>query len=100
MLSTTFDTQASPTIASNQKNNSRHTCIFIVQLMDGRYVIGSAKNAARRICALNSGLNPAVPKSLQIYRIVGIKDINEDRTLPIVVNKFCEKYGSERIVVI
>ncbi len=99
MLST-FETQASPTIALTQKNNTRHTCIFICQLMNGKYVIGSARNASKRISALNSGLNPAVKKSQQIYRIIGIKDITEERTLPSVAKRFCEKYGDERIIVI
>ena len=98
MQTTTFETAHTGT--KTQKTGQEHTCIFIVQLVDGRYVIGSAKNASRRIAALNSGMNPAVRKSHQIYRIVGIKDITAERTLPIVVNKFCAKYGSERIVVI
>ena len=98
-MQTTFET-ATPTTALIQKTDQQHTCIFIVQLVDGRYVIGSARNASKRICALNSGLNPSVPKSLQIYRIIGIRDITEKRTLPSVVKRFCDKYGDNRIVVI
>ena len=98
MQTTTFETAHTGT--KTQKTDQQHTCIFIVQLVDGRYVIGSARNASKRICALNSGLNPSVPKSLQIYRIIGIRDITEQRTLPSVVKKFCDKYGDNRIVVI
>lgn len=72
--------------------------IFVVQLHDGRIVIGTAENAARRIAAINSGHNPAITKTLQINNIVGIKPITESRTLPGTVKYFCDKYGKERVI--
>ena len=73
--------------------------IFCLQLNDGRYVIGHANNAARRISNINSGCNPAV-KSLSVNRIIGIKEQNEERTLAGVVAKFCDKYVANRVITV
>lgn len=76
----------------------RQRYIYVCQLHDGRIVIGSATNASKRIAALNSGLNSAVPKSLQVNRIINIKPVTEERTLPKVVASFCEEFGENRII--
>ena len=66
--------------------------IFVLQLFDGRYVIGQANQAARRIATINSGANAAV-KANSVCRIVGIKPQNEERNFIGVVNTFCERKG-------
>ena len=76
-----------------------HKWIFVLQLLDGRYVIGSSNNAARRIAILNSGANPAV-KANSVYRIVGIKEANEDRTYINVVTKFCQRKGEKNVITV
>ena len=98
----------SQAIASNvsaQKNENKAQAsqlkqryIYVWQLHDGRIVIGSATNASKRIAALNSGLNSAVPKSLQVNRIINIKPVTEERTLPGVVASFCERFGENRVI--
>ena len=72
--------------------------IYVCQLHDGRIVIGSATNASKRIAALKSGLNSAVPKSLQVNRIINIKPVTEERTLPGVVASFCERFGENKVI--
>ena len=74
--------------------------IFVVQLHNGDYVISSANNPSKKIASLNTGFFKAVPKSLQVNRIVGIRDWTEGRTLMSVVKTFCEKYGDDRIIVV
>ena len=77
-----------------------HACIFVVQLIDGRYVIGSSDNAAKRIARLNSGMCKEIPEKHQIQRIVGIKEQKEGRTLISVTNNFIDKFGQSKVVVI
>ena len=89
-------TQSNETKAQVRQLKQRY--IYVCQLHDGRIVIGSATNASKRIAALNSGLNSAVPKSLQVNRIINIKPVTEERTLPKVVASFCEQFGENRII--
>ena len=63
--------------------------LFVLQLHNGKFVIGSATNAAKRVAAINSGMNPAITKSLQVNRIIGIRPCNETRSLPSVVAQYC-----------
>ena len=72
--------------------------IFVCQLNDGRYIVGSATNPSRRIASINSGMNKAVPTPLSIYRIVGIKEQTESRNLMSVTAKFCERLGNDRVL--
>ena len=73
--------------------------IFVLQLHDGRFVVGHCNNACRRIASINSGCNPAV-KALSVNRVLGIKEQNEDRTLASVVSRFCDTYGASRVIAI
>jgi len=72
--------------------------IFVAQLHDGRIIVGSATNAATRIAAINSGYNSAIPKALQVNRIIGVKPVTAERTLPSVVKRFCDKYGTDKVL--
>ena len=74
--------------------------VFVVQLHDSRYVIGQANNPAKRIAAINSGLNPLVKGSLQINNIVGIKEQTEERSLISTVNKFVDTYGLDNVITV
>ncbi len=78
----------------------RNGYVFVLKLHDGRYVIGQAKNPCRRIAAINSGLNQAIPKTLQINRVVGIKDITNARNLMTVTKRFCDLYGINKVITV
>ena len=95
------------TIASTTKvnrttavKNYKAEWVYVVQLNDGRYVVGTATNPSRRICALNSGMNKAVPEPLSVYRIVGIKEQTEERSLISVTKQLCDRFGSDRVLAV
>ena len=96
-MTSTFVSQQTNTTTEQTK---RYTAdyIFVIQLIDGTYVIGQANNTAKRIAAINSGYNSAIPKPLQVSRIIGVKQQNEERTLISVVNRFCDKYGEDAVI--
>lgn len=97
MLNNSVASKSNSTITNE---TTQDTSVFAVLLLDGRICLGSAKKAGRTIAALNSGKYPAVPKSLQVYKILAVKDITETRTLPTVTQRFCAKYGADNVVVI
>ena len=97
-MATSFVSATSSTTQQQQTKKYTPKHIFVVQLFDGRYVIGAASNPAKRICAINSGTNAAIPKPLQVSRVVAIKEANENRTLPIVVNRFWQHYGEDAVI--
>ena len=72
--------------------------IYVLELFDGRIAIGSSTHPATRIRNINAGACRAIPKSLPIRRIVGIKEVTETRTLPSVVAQFCRDFGEDKIV--
>lgn len=74
--------------------------VFVLQLHDKSFVIGQASNPCRRISAINSGLNRAIPKALQIKKIVGIKERTKARNLISVVSKFCDRYGIDNVITV
>lgn len=81
------------------KTPQKEEFIFVLQLHDGRFVIGQATNACKRIAAINSGYHPFLKKALQVNRIVGIKGVTEERKLQNVVSRFCDKYGEDKVLV-
>lgn len=83
---------------TQQQVKERYT--FVVQLHDGRYVVGSATNPCKRIVALNSGHNPAVPKALQVNRVIGVKPVEEGRNAVSVFKKIEAKYGEGSVIAI
>lgn len=89
---------------SLEQQNTRHQVkerfVFVCQLHDGRYVVGSATNPGKRITALNSGHNPAVPKALQVNRVIGIKPVEEGRNIVTVFKRFEERYGEGNVIAI
>ena len=90
--------QHSTAVATNKAY--RPDYVFVVQLHDSRYVIGQANNPAKRIAAINSGLNPLVKGSLQINNVVGIKEQTEERSLISTVNKFVDTYGIDNVITV
>ena len=82
-----------------EKNSYVPAYIFVLQLHDGRFVVGHANNCCRRIASINSGCNPSV-KALSVNRVVGIKSQEGERTLASVVSKFCDTYGASRVIAI
>lgn len=94
---TTFETETTPTQCQNKYV---HDYVFVVELLDGRIVIGSSNNTAKRIARLNSGMCKAIPEKHQIHRIVGIKEQTTERNLISVTKHFIDKYGQSKVVVI
>ena len=94
----TFKTESTTTQQYNAQNTRKQECIFAVLLYDGRIIIGKDSDAPRRIANLNGGMLSICPKALQVRRIIGIKEVNETRTLPSVVAQFCRDFGEERVV--
>ena len=92
-------TQQQSTAVSPTKTY-RPDYVFVVQLHNGKFVIGQANNPAKRIAAINSGLNPLVKGSLQINNIVGIKEQTEERSLISTVNKFVDAYGIDNCITV
>ena len=92
-------------MSSTKTTNTRTTNntaghVFVLKLHDGRYVIGQATNPTKRIACINSGLNRAIPRSLQVNQIVAIREKNNKRSLPSVVKHFCERYGDEKVIAV
>ena len=94
--------QQKSTTQQQQEQTKRYTAdyLFVLQLHDGRYVVGQANNAGKRIAAINTGFCPSIPKALQVNRIVGIKEQTGERTLISVVQKFAETYGDDAVLVV
>ena len=91
--------------ASNKVNNTAvktytKPYIFALMLVDGRIVIGQASNVAKRVCAINAGSNRAIPEPLQVYKLLGVREQNEQRTLCSVVKHFCDKYGANKVIAV
>lgn len=84
----------------DRKTDYRPKHIFVLQLIDGRYVVGQANNACKRVAAINSGMNQAIPKSLQVARIVGVKAQEGERTFAGTVKYFIDKYGEDRVIAV
>jgi predicted GIY-YIG superfamily endonuclease len=86
------------TSPTKHKNTYQPAFIFVLKQYDGTYVIGQANNASKRIAAINSGMNPAVPEAMTIDKIVGIKEQTDERNLVSVVRYFCKKYGDDKVI--
>ena len=93
-------TQLANHLVVTKKTQVKYGYIFVLQLHNGQLVIGQASNPCRRIAAINSGMNRAIQESLQINKIIGVKEITRTKNLMTVVKKFCDRYGSERIITV
>ena len=82
-----------------QRSYTKPDFIYVCLLHDGRYVIGKTRNAARKIAAINSGLCEYVKGAFQVNRIVAVKEVTPDRTPPMVVANFCNRFGSNKVIV-
>lgn len=74
--------------------------IFVLELVDGRFAIGQANNACKRIAAINSGLNKAIPKALQVRSICCIMPQEDTHSFVGVVSEFVDKYGDDRVLAV
>ena len=83
-------------------NNNKYIADYVwaVQLHDGRFVLGADMKPGKVIAALNTGFYSAVPNSLQVNRIIAIKEQTEERRLTKIVAKFCDQYGEDNVIVI
>tara|TARA_R110002012_G_scaffold221941_2_gene393421 strand:- start:28 stop:330 length:303 start_codon:yes stop_codon:yes gene_type:complete len=100
MHSVSIPQQLTTPTTSKATKSYRPDFVFVVQLHSGQFVIGQAANPAKRIAAINSGLNPLVKGSLQINNIVGIKEQNEDRSLISTVKLYVDKYGVSNVITV
>ncbi len=80
--------------------NDRPAYVFVCLLKDGRYVIGDADNPSKWIAYINSGLHKSIPEPRQVKKVIGIKEQTEQRTLPSVVNRFCKRYGLDKVIAV
>ena len=88
------------TQTQSPKTQTTPRFIFVLELITGEIVVGSATNPCKRIAAINSGLNKAVPKSLMVHRIIGIKEQTEERNLVSVYKTFADRRGSNKVIAV
>ena len=103
MHSATLETATVESTVRNktaQQPRQKSTFVFVLELHDGRFVIGQAANACRRISAFNSGLTPGFPKPLMVKRIVGVKDRTEDRCIISTYKRFADQYGADNVIAV
>jgi hypothetical protein len=91
---------ATPEQVTSSSVSYKQAWVFVLQLTTGEYVVGTASNPSRRISSINSGMNKSIPVPLSVYRVVGVKEQTEERTLISVTKQLCDRYGSERILVV
>ena len=63
-------------------------------------MLGTSGNPVKKIAAVNTGFYKAVPKSLQVNRVIGIREVNSERTLMSVTKTFCDRFGDDNVIVI
>ena len=73
--------------------------IFATRLKNGQFVIGESKKPAVTIASLNSGNYPIAERH-SIKDILGIRIVNEERTLESTREKFEQAYGKENVTVL
>ena len=74
--------------------------VFVAQLKNGKYIVGQSTNPSKRLCAINSGLNPSVPQKLMIHRIAGIKEVTEERNLILTFKKLEARLGKGQVIAV
>jgi predicted GIY-YIG superfamily endonuclease len=90
--------QSTEAVSTTQQVIERY--VFVLQQHDGTFIIGVSTNPAKRIAAINSGMNPHIKQSLTIKTVVGIKPVTADRNLITVVKTFADKHGEDKLIVV
>ena len=93
-----LSTIASTTQKRQQQETQSDEFIFVLETYTGSFIIGQARNCAKRIAAINSGHNPLIPESNTIKRIVGTKEVTDQRNLVSVVRYFCKQKGDDAVI--
>ena len=88
------------TTSATPRTDYKQEWLFVLQLNTGVYVVGTATNPSRRIAAINTGYNKAIPEPLSVYRVVGVKEQTEERTLISVVKNLCDRFGENRVIAV
>mgnify|MGYP003676111138 CR=1 FL=1 len=98
-MQSTITTEFTPQQLTAHKTTKKteQAYIFAILMNDRKIVVGITTNAPKRIAAINGGYHPKMGKSLCVKRIIGIKPVTEERTLPSVVAQFCREFGEDRI---
>ena len=99
-MTVSYRVTATATHNDEATTKTKERSIFVLQLHDGKIVVGSAMNPAKRIAAINSGHCPGIPKALQVNRVVGIKPMNEERKPVSVFRHFETKHGVGNVIAV
>ena len=91
-------TASAPAFKKDQTTDQKF--IFVLQIHDGRFLIGQATNPCKRIAALNSGCHPNLRKALQVKHVLAVKPMTENRNLCSTVYRFCEEYGPDSVLAV
>ena len=79
---------------------TKQNYVFVAQLKSGKYIVGQSTNPSKRLCAINSGLNPSVPQKLMIHRIAGIKEVTEERNFILTFKKLEARLGAGNVIAV
>lgn len=79
---------------------TRQLFVFILELKDGRIAVGQGTNPSKRISTINSGFNPCLPKPFYVSRIVGIKEVTDNRNIVSVCKQLIDVYGEELVIAV
>lgn len=74
--------------------------VFVLQQHNGTFLIGVSPKPTFRITQINSGKHHFVKTPMTVNRVIGIKPVNQERSLTSVVNKFISLYGEDKVVAV
>ena len=79
-----------------ENNNNKTKYVWVIQQKSGDFVVGYSFNAARSIAYFNSGRYERTERRERtIARVIGVKPVNEERSVMGVYEKFKSKYGDK-----
>ena len=81
-----------------ENTTTKHKFVYVIQLNNGKYCVGTSDKPYRCIAKINSGMHRMIPEKQTVYRVVGIKDQTEDRNLITTVKKISDKAGIENTI--
>ena len=72
--------------------------IGVFRMKTGKYTVAQSLHPWRVATALNSPEFCDVTERGEIYRVIGVKPITEERTLASVTKKFTDKVGADNVI--
>lgn len=70
--------------------NTKEEFIYVIQDKSGTFYAGQSSNPGKAIATWNT-------PNKQVRKIIGVKDLTEDRTLDSVFNKLTNRYGENNV---